>query len=256
MTRALGRLAPPDDNHIRSYPFGALAPTAPTTVNRVLRLPLWHWTHDQGHEGSCVGHGTAMERAITNTSQNILARILGLKTRRYDPIDIWNQAKLVDGDPNTNPGDDNGTYVRSAYDTLRNIGPCPVKTMELVNGIPTPVGELPRDKNEGIAANRWATTVDEVRAAIDSGIPCAIGINWYSNFDNYQEFASEHWIGRGDLGNVRGGHCVCIYGASDRRQAVRIKNSWGRDYPLVWMPYETLQRLINEDGEVAIVTDR
>ena len=42
-----------------------------------------------------------------------------------------------------------------------------------------------------------------------------------------------------------------------RAGAVRILNSWGRGYPhRVWMPDETLQRLIDEDGEVALVTDR
>jgi hypothetical protein len=45
--------------------------------------------------------------------------------------------------------------------------------------------------------------------------------------------------------------------ANERAGAVRILNSWGRDYPhRVWMPYETLARLIEEDGEVALVTDR
>ena len=49
---------------------------------------------------------------------------------------------------------------------------------------------------------------------------------------------------------------MCLYGASDERQAFKLKNSWGPEYPLVWMPYDTLQRLIDEHGEVAIVTDR
>ena len=45
--------------------------------------------------------------------------------------------------------------------------------------------------------------------------------------------------------------------ANDAAGAVRILNSWGRGYPhRVWMPNETLQRLIDEDGEVALVTDR
>ena len=45
--------------------------------------------------------------------------------------------------------------------------------------------------------------------------------------------------------------------ANERAGAVRVLNSWGRGYPhRVWMPYETLQRLIDEDGEVALVTDR
>lgn len=44
---------------------------------------------------------------------------------------------------------------------------------------------------------------------------------------------------------------------NDRMQAVPFLNSWGRDYPhIVWMPYTVLQRLIDEDGEVAVITDR
>ena len=44
---------------------------------------------------------------------------------------------------------------------------------------------------------------------------------------------------------------------NDKMQAFPFLNSWGRDYPhIVWMPYTVFQRLINEDGEVAVVTDR
>lgn len=44
---------------------------------------------------------------------------------------------------------------------------------------------------------------------------------------------------------------------SDKLGAVRLLNSWGKNYPhRVWMPDDVLQRLIDEDGEVAIVTDR
>lgn len=39
--------------------------------------------------------------------------------------------------------------------------------------------------------------------------------------------------------------------------AVPWSNSWGRSYPrVVWVPGETAQRLIDEDGEVAVATDR
>ena len=45
--------------------------------------------------------------------------------------------------------------------------------------------------------------------------------------------------------------------ANERMGAVRLLNSWGRDYPRrVWMPFETLQRLLDEDGEATLVTDR
>jgi hypothetical protein len=52
-------------------------------------------------------------------------------------------------------------------------------------------------------------------------------------------------------------HGVLKSPANDTAGAVRILNSWGRGYPhKVWMPDATLQRLIDEDGEVALVTDR
>lgn len=39
--------------------------------------------------------------------------------------------------------------------------------------------------------------------------------------------------------------------------AVPLLNSWGRDYPhIVWLPDEVLFRLIQEDGEAGLVTDR
>lgn len=212
------------------------------------------------------------------------------------------------------------------------------------------------------------------------GVPVAIGVNWYSNFDSPVLEAGRYWIGRGNLGLVRGGHCVALksvqrdpdtwwewydqrsegacvgFGCSrvmsllNRRRyyarwlwdqaklvdewegtrpgdddgtsvraamdvlrtighcrwkgaykqetdyqerdehpgvleegiaanrwatnaqevldtialpvahkllAVPILNSWGRAYPhIVWMPAGTLQRLIDEDGEVALITDR
>ncbi len=253
----LGRLIPDDFEHVEKYPLRAVMPETVTTVNRLLRLPNWHWFHDQGYEGSCVGHGVAMERAITNTRQNILAKILGRKTRRYDPIDVWNEAKKIDQWSDTNPGDDNGTSVRAGYDVARNLGLTRVDNMILgSDGVPRPVGNYTRMLSEGIAANRWATRVDEMRTAISRGLPVTIGVNWYTNFGDPMKLGEDYWIGRGSLGRITGGHSVCISGASDKRQAFRLKNSWGRSYPLVWIPYAIMQRLLDEDGEAALVTDK
>jgi hypothetical protein len=111
----------------------------------------------------------------------------------------------------------------------------------------------------GIAENRWAKTVDEIRTCIAEGMPVVLGIDWMSNFDTPVNKRSGWWIGEGDLGRVRGGHAICCYAASDRRQAVRLVNSWGMAYPLVWMGYDTLQKLldgISWPGEATVITDR
>lgn len=245
----LGRRFPPDTKHIDKYPMRALALDTVAVVNVVHRLPGWHWTHDQGSEGACVGFGTTMMAAIMNSNQR---RMLGTHpyTVRYDPWWLWDEAKSIDEWPETNPGDSQGTSVRAACEIARTKGlvryKYTSKLLEHVVGQGTPTAE------EGIAAYRWATTVDEMRTCIAAGNPISIGVNWYGNFDR----PSKGWIGQGDLGPIRGGHCVCVYGASDKLQAFRVKNSWGRNYPQVWLPYATMERLLREEGEAAIVTDR
>lgn len=236
MARALGRRTPKDFKHVEKYPLRIAS--AVESVERTLRLPRWHWDHDQGQEGACVGHGTAMERAIVNRQQ---AADRGDETPgvRYNPWWVWNEAKKIDEWDDTNPGDDNGTSVRAAYDVLRT------------QGLPFFRSDTPRTK-AGIVANRWATTVDEMRTAISEGKAVTIGVTWYSNFD----YPEDGWIGRGSLGRVRGGHSLCVYGASDQKQGFKLKNSWGRGYPLVWIPYDTMQTLLDDYGEATLVTDR
>ena len=48
-----------------------------------------------------------------------------------------------------------------------------------------------------------------------------------------------------------------VGGEQKRRGAITWRNSWGVYYPQkVWLPAETAQRLIDEDGEVVVFTDK
>jgi hypothetical protein len=48
-----------------------------------------------------------------------------------------------------------------------------------------------------------------------------------------------------------------VGGIQKERGAITWRNSWGRSYPQkVWLPAETAQRLLDEDGELAVFTDR
>lgn len=48
-----------------------------------------------------------------------------------------------------------------------------------------------------------------------------------------------------------------VGGIQKERGAVTWRNSWGTSYPhKVWLPAETAQRLIDEDGEVCVPTDK
>jgi hypothetical protein len=75
----------------------------------------------------------------------------------------------------------------------------------------------PWDANQGISAYRWATSVDEVLDALSPP-------------------GSRPWAQKG---------------------AVPLLNSWGTDFPrLVWLPLGSLDRLLRENGEAVVVTDR
>lgn len=43
-------------------------------------------------------------------------------------------------------------------------------------------------------------------------MPVVLGVNWYSNFDSPQLEGQRYWIGRGQLGSIRGGHAICVKG--------------------------------------------
>jgi hypothetical protein len=232
----LGRRVPKTWEHVEKYPLRLAALETVETVER--RLPLrstWRDFYNQGREGACVGFSCSQMMTILNR-------------KRYDARWLWNRAKEIDEWDDTNPGDDNGTSVRAAMDILRDVGHSTWR-----NGTTSPPS-----LTEGITENRWATSVDEVRQAIANGIPVVLGTNWYSKFDNPTQKGREWWLAEeGDgLGFVRGGHAYLVNYASDKRQAFRTPNSWGKNWPPSWISYDVIQRLINEHGEAALITDR
>ena len=229
----LGRRVPSDWKHREKYPYSAVAPRTVTRVEKTLPLPRYRADYNQESEGACVGFAGSWMMSILNR-------------RFYHARWLWNEAKKIDEWTYTNPGDNSGTSVRAAMDILRKTG----HSRRFAGKF------LPPALPEGIQENRWATSVDEIRTAISKGNPVTFGINWYVNFDTPKRRGNFWWIGEGELGRVRGGHAVCIYGAADSMDAVAIVNNWGTTYPLVRMPYATVERLLEEEGEATLVTDR
>ncbi len=233
MTHGLGRIPPTDQTHELKYPLQMQWTSE--SVERVLKLPYaYRPKMDQGTEGACVGYAASWAMSILNR-------------RYYDAFWLYKEAQKID----EWPGEDyDGTSVRAGMDVLRTVGH---KLLHKHSH-----GHHP-EVDYGILRNEWARSVDQIRTCIAGGTPVVLGVDWMENFDNPILKGREYWIGEGDLGQVRGGHAICACGASDRRQAVKLVNSWGRDYPLVWVPYDTLQRLLDGmsyPGEATVFTDR
>lgn len=235
----LGRRVPTDNIHVDRYPV-RLA-TVDVVAERSLVLNSdWIRKYDQGVEGACVGFASSYAMSLLNR-------------RFYDARWLYQQAQLIDEWGDTPPAE--GTSVRAGMDVLRLQG-----HRRLYAGT-----SQPAVMEEGIEANRWARNVDEVRACLAMGVPVVLGIDWFTAFDRPEQRRTgrygglEWWIGAAgvaSLGRLRGGHAICAYAVSDRRQGIRLVNSWGERYPRVWLPYDVLDYLLRRAGEATVITDR
>lgn len=117
--------------------------------------PISWWSfYDQGQEGACVGFGSSRMMSLLNRE-------------RYNARWLWDESKIADEWPDTNPGDDNGTSVHAAADVLRLTGHVPYKRSESTLDYVLR-DALQAEPTKGIQAARWATSVDEIRAVLQS----------------------------------------------------------------------------------------
>lgn len=238
MRGGLGRLQPVDRVHELKYPLRMAQPITVERAERVLQLPYaYRPKYDQGDRGKCVGYGLSWCMSILNR-------------RYYDADWLFDEAQKIDEWPGEYPAYD-GTSTRAGCEVLRTQG------HKMLHD--------PRHRHEpavvdGIVEYRWAKTVDEMRTAIMSGSPVATGIDWMSSFNTPKLIDREWWVGDVDNpGRVEGGHLICCYGASDKRQAFKWTNTWGPGYPLVWVSYRMMEKLLDGfdwPGEAAVLIDQ
>jgi hypothetical protein len=250
--QVLDRRKPSDWKHAEKYRYRAIVRTEVTTLpaSVLLNVPRqYRQLYDQGQEGACVAYSESWAMSIVN------------RTKYHAPW-LYNEAQLVDEFTDTPP--EAGTSLRAGFDVLRTKGHRQVWGSRIREA----------DEKHGIVANRWATTVDEIRAALAGGTPVVLGINWYRQFsspeqrtrldDMGHEVAAfgilryDYWIGNiAHWGPVDGGHAIAVVGYDDARAAFALCNTWGFSYPfIVWLPYSALLRLLGEEGEAGIITDR
>ena len=229
-----GRKEPKDRNYEQKYSFRNMSPMSARTVERVLTVPLGLRTYyNQGNMGACVGFSASWMMSIYNC----------VPQQKYDAVWLYKQAQTNDRDDYTDPNLDTGTYVWAAFWVLQHLGH--KKKTESVS-----------DLNDGVSSYYWGSKADDARTAIALGRPVVLGIPWYESMMNPSSIKGEYWIGnQTNVGNMLGGHAICCIGASDKKQAVKLINTWGLGYPQVWLPYKMLDRLMSEGGEMCIAID-
>jgi len=229
-----GRLEPKDRQYEIKYGIRTL--NLETVRSAEVLLPITDVirnTYNQKESNACVGYSASIMQSMKNTKQ------------LYDATWLYNQSKLYDGDPRTVIEVDEGAYIWAAMFVLNHFGH-------------KKLSETEPHINDGILSYYWGSTIDDIRTSMKLyRKPVVLGIPWYEEFMTPKKYKAEYWIGKNsNLGRSLGGHAICVSGVSDSKQAVQLSNSWGLDYPLVWLPFSTLERLMTEGGEMCIVTDR
>jgi hypothetical protein len=219
--KALGRLIPKDFDHVEKHPLRAATiatlPPVPVAVGvnwysafdnptkdkngkwwikgpnlgtirgghcvcmpHVDNDPYTYWAfYDQGQEGACVGFGSS--------------RMMGLLNRKkYNARWLWDMAKSIDEWSDTNPGDDEGTSVRAAMDVLRKIGH--VKWTSYMEGMNYKQRDvLTAQAGDGIAANKWATNVDDLFSVLQNDSYRKLGaIPFYNSWG--KDYPRKVWV--------------------------------------------------------------
>jgi len=230
-----GRLEPEAEDRLsyeKLYSLSKLLFSVPKNIEKSLLFPYsLRGYYDQKTTNSCVAFAWSWERSIKNNNP----------LQRYDSLWLYKQSRITAGlDPNV----DEGSYVWAAADILQKQGHKKPK-------------ENKPDINDGITNYYWGKTADDARLAISLNRPYVTGFLWYEQFMSPEYIKGEWWIGRKGvrLGNILGGHATCHYRASDKKQAVGLTSSWGYAYPLVWLPYERLNELLGQSGELVIGID-
>jgi len=203
-TYPLGRIAPSDDEHIRRYPLLlSFAPAEPmptvSGINWYDRMfdPVklsdgryWIGVDERGRELSDLGriagghaiasrppgmrdiaawHDFYVQPDGSCTGYSGCRAKTWIDRIRYDAHWLYEQAQLADEWPETPP--EEGSSVRAAFDVMREQG-----LRRVYRG-----KTYPPDVANGIAANRWMRTVDEMLDVLGSATLRRIGAVPFNN---------------------------------------------------------------------------
>lgn len=191
-------------------------------------------TH-QYSAGSCVGNATA-------DSVEVLNSIEGLPAVQLSRLFIYTLARNLmdtDGDGRGDIDQDDGTYIRLAFDILSRFGVCREDLSIAKGGWPYDLAKL--HVLPSLKAMRAATghrihsyyridetgddRLDEILSALRMNHPVVFGTLINSNFS---QLRSEGPVGP-PKGATRGGHAMMVCGYLSGKGFL-IKNSWGSDW--------------------------
>jgi hypothetical protein len=214
----LGRIIV-NDNNDNNY---SISSVLPKTINNTYKY-WWTngWWGNQGNSPMCVAYSWNHWLADGPITQ------LSSRNKTKYPFDIdklYTESQKVDEWPGENY---NGTSVRAGAKILKKYG--------------------------YIKNYYWAWDIETTINAILTMGPVVIGSHWYYNMF----FPDKNGIIK-PTGRIVGGHAYLLDGINTKKQLIRIKNSWGRNWGhngFAYISFDDLSKLISENGEVCLATE-
>lgn len=195
---------------------------------------------NQGGEGSCVSWGVGYAaRSISWQTAN--GGAYSLDHNIFSPEFIYNQIKVGDCG--------SGAYVTSGLNLIQDQGVCLWADMPYTD---VSCDLYPNDNQAALAANykiasytRLSVTLDAFKDQLAAGKPIVVGGTVYKTFMN---------LAYGDIqttarGRKLGGHCYCVVGYDDAKNAFKVINSWGTSWGTDgygWISYSIMSNVWSE----------
>jgi len=189
---------------------------------------------NQGGEGSCVAWGTTYAaRSITKfaTSNN---NLWTNNSNILSPEYVYNQIKI-----GTCAG---GAYVTSGLNLLRDHGACTWTSMPYTD---LECSTQPNNAQNTEAANYKITyarvniNVNDIKTHLAAGRPVVVGGPVSNDF----MYLKNGVVLTRFKGKSLGGHCYCVVGYDDSRNAFKFQNSWGTNWASAgfgWINYNKI----------------
>lgn len=174
---------------------------------------------NQGNLGSCTGNAS-VDALVSSPDWTPRS-----PTNEGDAVKIYSLATHLDGIPGFYPPDDRGSTGIGACKALVKLGWAASYTHTF--GLQQALGAL------------------TLR-------PAMIGVAWYDSFDSP---GPGGMVSISPNAYVRGGHEIAMVGLDTEAKTVRLVNSWGAawgDGGYFQMTWDTLDRLLNEQGDVTV----
>jgi C1A family cysteine protease len=195
--------------------------------------------YDQGGLGSCTANalGAAFEFGKTKQKK---------KTFRPSRLFLYYNERVLINTVNS----DSGAFLRDGVKSLNKEGVCPESEWKYDDDDspgapfttrPPKACYTKAMKNQILSYWRIPVNLNSIKGCLAEGYPFSFGFTVYSSFMSaavkrsgkmpMPDLSKEHTLG---------GHAVMAVGFDDKKQAVLVRNSWGKSWGIAgyfWMPY-------------------